>query len=346
MAPSREVCAVAMAMAAPFIAMASNMQGVVSVDGNAEKRRRTSSDALQRTVSDVSYELHHHVGAKGTTMVDDAAAAEQKQQLDDIAEVEDARCECCGMSEECTPEYIRGVRARFAGRLVCGLCAEAVAEEAARRGGAGGVEAALRAHTAFRHIAHVSSIAAAAAAPGGDISSRHTGQAAPSSLPDAPAAAAWSSRRRRRRLSSALAAALADHSWWNLSRARGPATTSASAHVGAATSRATWHGRSDCRHTQASSSERPSTRRRTKRMCLHGTDGSGHVHAGAAASVTVYTFPVAPSTKNSGPARCSSRSWCCSARMIRLATRRVTCSSLAAAAADAAVTGSIVSAAL
>ncbi|EAZ37330.1 hypothetical protein OsJ_21668 [Oryza sativa Japonica Group] len=99
-----------MAMAAPFIAMASNMQGVVSVDGNAEKRRRTSSDALQRTVSDVSYELHHHVGAKGTTMVDDAAAAEQKQQLDDIA--------------------------------------EAVAEEAARRGGAGGVEAALRAHTA------------------------------------------------------------------------------------------------------------------------------------------------------------------------------------------------------
>ncbi|KAF2927166.1 uncharacterized protein [Oryza sativa Japonica Group] len=148
MAPSREVCAVAMAMAAPFIAMASNMQGVVSVDGNAEKRRRTSSDALQRTVSDVSYELHHHVGAKGTTMVDDAAAAEQKQQLDDIAEVEDARCECCGMSEECTPEYIRGVRARFAGRLVCGLCAEAVAEEAARRGGAGGVEAALRAHTA------------------------------------------------------------------------------------------------------------------------------------------------------------------------------------------------------
>uniref|UniRef100_A0A0E0PZ32 DUF1677 family protein n=1 Tax=Oryza rufipogon TaxID=4529 RepID=A0A0E0PZ32_ORYRU len=142
-----------MAMAAPFIAMASNMQGVAGVvNGNAEKRRRTSSDALQRTVSDVSYELHHHVGAKGTTMVDDAgAAAEQKQQqqqLDAIAEVEDARCECCGMSEECTPEYIRGVRARFAGRLVCGLCAEAVAEEAARRGGAGGVEAALRAHTA------------------------------------------------------------------------------------------------------------------------------------------------------------------------------------------------------
>uniref|UniRef100_A0A0E0LCI7 DUF1677 family protein n=1 Tax=Oryza punctata TaxID=4537 RepID=A0A0E0LCI7_ORYPU len=136
-----------MAMAAPFIAIASNMQGVVvNVNGNVEKRRRTSSDALQRTVSDVSYELHHHVGAKGTTVVDDAAA--EQNQLHAIAEVEDARCECCGMSEECTPEYIRGVRARFSGRLVCGLCAEAVAEEAARNGGAGGMEAALRAHTA------------------------------------------------------------------------------------------------------------------------------------------------------------------------------------------------------
>ncbi|XP_040381373.1 uncharacterized protein LOC102713096 [Oryza brachyantha] len=142
MAPSREACAVAMAMAAPFIAMASNMQG----GGSAEKRRRTSSDALQRTVSDVSYELHHHVGAKGSTMMEDAAAAEQQKQLQPVAEVEDARCECCGMSEECTPEYIRGVRARFSGRWVCGLCAEAVTEEAEKNGGER--EAALRAHTA------------------------------------------------------------------------------------------------------------------------------------------------------------------------------------------------------
>ncbi|KAF0904827.1 hypothetical protein E2562_037602 [Oryza meyeriana var. granulata] len=142
MAPSREACAVAMAMAAPFIAMASNMQG----GGNVEKRRRTSSDALQRTVSDVSYELHHHIGAKGSTMMDeDAAPAEQ--QLQPVAEVEDARCECCGMSEECTPEYIREVRGRFSGRWVCGLCAEAVTEEAEKNGGAG-LDAALRAHIA------------------------------------------------------------------------------------------------------------------------------------------------------------------------------------------------------
>ncbi|KAG8075528.1 hypothetical protein GUJ93_ZPchr0006g42255 [Zizania palustris] len=145
MAPSKEACAVAMAMAAPFLAMASN------IGGNVEKRRRTSIDALQRTVSDVSYELHHHVGAKGTTMMEEeeaaaAAAAKPHQQLHPVAEVEDARCECCGMSEECTPEYIREVRGRFSGRWVCGLCAEAVTEEADKNGGER--EEALRAHMA------------------------------------------------------------------------------------------------------------------------------------------------------------------------------------------------------
>ncbi|GJN19395.1 hypothetical protein PR202_gb06670 [Eleusine coracana subsp. coracana] len=62
------------------------------------------------------------------------------------SEVEEARCECCGMSEECTPAYIGAVRRRFSGRWVCGLCAEAVAEEAAKNGG--DREAALAAHVA------------------------------------------------------------------------------------------------------------------------------------------------------------------------------------------------------
>ena len=70
----------------------------------------------------------------------DAAAARS------AAEVEDAECECCGMSEECTPSYIAAVRRRFSGRLVCGLCAEAVAEEAGKNGGDRG--AALAAHMA------------------------------------------------------------------------------------------------------------------------------------------------------------------------------------------------------
>ncbi|GJN38618.1 hypothetical protein PR202_gb27678 [Eleusine coracana subsp. coracana] len=157
MAPSKEACAVAMAMAAPFIAMASNTVPVTaninseksnivvpatSTGGNSEKRRRTSSDALQRTVSDVSFELHHH---RHNAANKENKEAEEQLQLPPVPEVENARCECCGMSEECTPEYIRGVRARFAGRWVCGLCAEAVTEEAEKDGGKK-LEEALRAH--------------------------------------------------------------------------------------------------------------------------------------------------------------------------------------------------------
>ncbi|CAN6194863.1 unnamed protein product [Urochloa humidicola] len=145
MAPSREACAVAMAMAAPFLAMASNIAtatatatATTTTAGNGEKRRRTSSDALQRTVSDVSYELHHHQHGSKDKMTKEA------EELHAIPEVEQAKCECCDMSEEYTPEYIRGVRSRFAGRWVCGLCAEAVTEEAEKSGA--GVEEALKAH--------------------------------------------------------------------------------------------------------------------------------------------------------------------------------------------------------
>ncbi|KAJ1259530.1 hypothetical protein BS78_10G163400 [Paspalum vaginatum] len=152
MAPSKEACAVAMAMAAPFLAMASNIGSVTTAaaaaGNNGEKRRRTSSDSLQRTVSDVAYELHHHPHGSKERPAEAAGGQQQQQQppppLQPVPEVEDAKCECCGMSEECTPEYIRGVRRRFSGRWVCGLCAEAVTGEAEKNGGS--LEEALRAH--------------------------------------------------------------------------------------------------------------------------------------------------------------------------------------------------------
>lgn len=67
-------------------------------------------------------------------------------KLPPISEVEDAKCECCGMSEECTPEYIGRVRERFSGKWICGLCAEAVKEEVEKNGGKRGLEDALVAH--------------------------------------------------------------------------------------------------------------------------------------------------------------------------------------------------------
>ncbi|VAI71729.1 unnamed protein product [Triticum turgidum subsp. durum] len=65
-------------------------------------------------------------------------------------EVEAVRCECCGFTEECTPEYIAAVRAEYMGRWVCGLCAEAVGDEI-RRAGARGQRAITTAEALDRH---------------------------------------------------------------------------------------------------------------------------------------------------------------------------------------------------
>lgn len=147
-------------MAGPFLAMASNAAAASASanstgNGEVKRRRRTSStNALQRTASDVSaYELHHHHHHQHgvVTNKDEKAEADEQQQQQQPAVPEaspvlqHAKCECCGMSQECTPEYIRGVRARFAGRWVCGLCAEAVTEEAEKKKGLP-LEEALKAH--------------------------------------------------------------------------------------------------------------------------------------------------------------------------------------------------------
>ncbi|XP_059655119.1 uncharacterized protein LOC132302292 [Cornus florida] len=86
-----------------------------------QKPSKLSMENLQRTISDISLEL--------------SKEANEAKILPPISEVEDAKCECCGMCEECTPEYINRVRDKFSGKLICGLCAEAVKEEMEKNGG-------------------------------------------------------------------------------------------------------------------------------------------------------------------------------------------------------------------
>ncbi|RWR78260.1 hypothetical protein CKAN_00678400 [Cinnamomum micranthum f. kanehirae] len=111
--------------------MAPNGETLVSTysRNDFKKPPKLSMDGLQRAVSDLSFQL-----SKETL---DAT-------LPPISEVEDAKCECCGMSEECTLEYIRRVREKFSGKWICGLCTEAVKEEVDKNGG--GEEEALSAH--------------------------------------------------------------------------------------------------------------------------------------------------------------------------------------------------------
>ncbi|GKV09803.1 hypothetical protein SLEP1_g21244 [Rubroshorea leprosula] len=60
------------------------------------------------------------------------APAPTETQLVAQTEVEFAKCDCCGLTEECTPAYIERVRQRYHGKWICGLCAEAVKDEIIR----------------------------------------------------------------------------------------------------------------------------------------------------------------------------------------------------------------------
>ncbi|XP_073134785.1 uncharacterized protein [Henckelia pumila] len=48
------------------------------------------------------------------------------------SELDFAKCDCCGLTEECTLSYIENIRERYGGKWICGLCAEAVKDEILR----------------------------------------------------------------------------------------------------------------------------------------------------------------------------------------------------------------------
>uniref|UniRef100_A0A0D9UXY5 DUF1677 family protein n=1 Tax=Leersia perrieri TaxID=77586 RepID=A0A0D9UXY5_9ORYZ len=133
--------------------MAPNGESAVSPAPAARREtkpaRRISMEGLQRAMSDLALELTKSSpeSAAGADAAKLPAITEQQQQQQ-AAETE-ARCECCGMMEECTPGYAARVRERYCGRLVCGLCAAAVSAEAAKTATATAtMEEAVAAHMA------------------------------------------------------------------------------------------------------------------------------------------------------------------------------------------------------
>lgn len=64
-------------------------------------------------------------------------------------EVEFAKCDCCGLTEECTRGYIERVRERYQGKWICGLCAEAVKDEIVRTERLISTEEAMARHMNF-----------------------------------------------------------------------------------------------------------------------------------------------------------------------------------------------------
>ncbi|KAG6414516.1 hypothetical protein SASPL_121888 [Salvia splendens] len=70
--------------------------------------------------------IHHQKSSMENSSKPKQAAATTVLKATDLAF---AKCECCGLTEECTGEYIKRVRDRFSGRWICGLCSEAVKDE-------------------------------------------------------------------------------------------------------------------------------------------------------------------------------------------------------------------------
>lgn len=111
----------------------SNLGSKAKIFSLPKSNPKLSSEGLSRTISDISFELTKEV------------ILELKEaKLQPISEVEDAKCECCGMTEECTTEYIYKVREKFSGKWICGLCSEAVKEGMEKNGGKG--DEALSSH--------------------------------------------------------------------------------------------------------------------------------------------------------------------------------------------------------
>ncbi|KAF8393425.1 hypothetical protein HHK36_021669 [Tetracentron sinense] len=74
---------------------------------------------LRRAVSDISTGIDKIKEDYGTMMIT-------------INEEEQAKCECCGLIEDCTHDYIEHVKDSHSGKWVCGLCSEAVKERLQR----------------------------------------------------------------------------------------------------------------------------------------------------------------------------------------------------------------------
>ncbi|XP_038875601.1 pre-mRNA-splicing factor CWC22 homolog [Benincasa hispida] len=73
-------------------------------------------------------------------------------------EIEVVKCECCGLKEECTKDYISEVKANFDAKWLCGLCSQAVGDEILFRSknnhhspppSSGGIQDAVNAHMLF-----------------------------------------------------------------------------------------------------------------------------------------------------------------------------------------------------
>ncbi|KAI4337511.1 hypothetical protein L6164_015918 [Bauhinia variegata] len=100
-----------------------------------------SRQKLQKAISDVSYQIDKYYDLESTS----AAASIIEEDL------KQAECQCCGLKEDCTVDYITQVEDCYCGNWVCGLCSEAV-NERLKRGPKVDMQEAVSNHREFCQI--------------------------------------------------------------------------------------------------------------------------------------------------------------------------------------------------
>lgn len=89
----------------------------------------------------------NHSDKNQTTSSSESEHTVASKLVTETEEEELAKCECCGLTEECTQTYITMIRQRYQGKWICGLCAEAVNYEMRLLS----TEEALIQHMSFRN---------------------------------------------------------------------------------------------------------------------------------------------------------------------------------------------------
>ncbi|XP_068638579.1 uncharacterized protein [Aristolochia californica] len=104
------------------------------------------------SLSAVTQSQSHKKGQSLRRVVSDAAQEIGKNSREfnllQVEESESVECECCGLREECTPDYVGHVKECYCGKWVCGLCSEAVKEQL-NKDPEKALEEAINTHMAF-----------------------------------------------------------------------------------------------------------------------------------------------------------------------------------------------------
>ena len=108
------VCIYAVLSTVALLSSLSTSHGIIELSLSLSFSLLQNEQRLRKAVSDVSSEIGKY--------------RKELEAITKIDEVKQAECECCGLVEDCTPDYIVEVKDSYSDKWVCGLCSEAVKE--------------------------------------------------------------------------------------------------------------------------------------------------------------------------------------------------------------------------